>query len=178
MVHILAGIMSLLQYIEQCHDDKIERLSACLGCGRANPWCHGCYPRKSDRIHLPSESLNPIFIQRYYCSACHKTCSALPECIPPRRWYLWETQQTAILLFLLGYSAKSTEKKVNPSRHTIKRWVLWLISQFKLHKDTLCNYFSELGLFTDHITFWTNTFNKLSLSQAMRLCHVSGVSVP
>jgi transposase-like protein len=178
MVHILAEIMSLAQYNDQCHATQLDRLTNCLECGRANPWCHGCYSRKSDRMHLPDESLNPIFIQRYYCPGCGKTCSVLPECIPPRRWYLWETQQAAILLFLLGESARSIEKQVKPSRHTIKRWVSWLIVQFKLHKDTLCNHFPSLGCFTEPSSFWQPVFDKLSLSTAMRLCHAAGVSIP
>jgi transposase-like protein len=178
IVHILAGIMSLPQYVKQYHDDKAERLARCPGCGRANPRFHGCYSRKSDRINPPSESLNLIFIQRYYCPGCGKTCSVLPECIPPVRWYLWETQQAAILLFWLQGSARAVEKQITPSRHTIKRWVAWLIVQFKSHKNTLCTHFPSLGLLTDPIGFWKHVFDKLSLSTAMRLCHVAGVAIP
>ncbi len=178
MVHILAGIMSLLQYIEQCRADKISRLAYCPTCNRANPWCHGCYPRKSDRLNSLGESLNPVLIPRFYCPGCKKTCSVLPECIPPRRWYLWETQQEAMLLFLLGGSARAVEKQVKPSRHTIKRWVVWLMIQFKIHKDTLCSHFPSFGLFTEPVGFWIHVFDKLSLSTAMRLCHASGVAIP
>jgi len=79
---------------------------------------------------------------------------------------------------LLGGSAQAAEKQVKPSRHTIKRWVAWLISQFKLYKDALCTHFPELGLFTELIEFWKHVFDKLSLSKAMYLCHTSGVSMP
>jgi len=178
MMYILAGIMSLLQYVIEYNTDKLERLARCPGCGRAKPWYHGYYPRDSDRINPSSTSLNPIFIQRYYCPGCNKTCSVLPECIPPRRWYLWQAQQEAILLFLLGNSARAVEKKVKPSRHTIKRWVNRLSTQFKLHKDTLCNHFPSFGLFTQPDRFWIHVFNKLSLSTAMRLCHAAGVCIP
>ena len=178
IVHILAGIMSLPQYLEQYHNDKIDRLSHCPGCGRLNPWYHGCYPRKSDRINPPSESLNSIFIQRYYCPGCGKTCSVLPECIPSRRWYLWETQQAAILLFMLNGSARAVEQQVKPSRYTIKRWLAWLIVQFNLHKDALCTHFPSLGLLTEPVGFWRYVFDTLSLSTAMRLCHVAGISIP
>ena len=178
MVHILTGIMSLLQYIEQYQNGQIDRLAHCLGCGRANPWFHGCYPRKSDRINSPGESLNPVLIQRYYCPGCKKTCSVLPECIPPRRWYLWQTQQIAVLLLLLGGNARATERQVKPSRHTIKRWVSRLMVQFRAHKDVLCTHFSFFGLFTEPVSFWTHVFNQLSLSTAMRICHVAGVSIP
>lgn len=178
MMYIMAGIMSLLQYVEQCHDDKIKRLASCGCCGRANPWGHGCYPRKSDRINSASESLNFIFIPRYYCPGCRKTCSVLPECIPPRRWYLWETQQAAILQFFLEGSARAVEKKVKPSRHTITRWVAWIIVQYYSYKDALCTQFPSFGLLTEPVAFWRHVFDKVSLSTAMRLCHVAGVSIP
>lgn len=174
---ILTGILSLIQYKIEYNQNNFQ-LTRCLCCGKSNPWRHGTYSRESDRINPSNESLNSILIQRYYCPNCGKTCSVLPECIPPRRWYLWETQQTAILMFLLGNSARAIEKNVKPSRHTIKRWAVWLITQFKVHKDVLCNYNPSFGLFIEHINFWKAVFDKLSLSTAMRLCHVSGVSIP
>lgn len=177
MVAILAGILSLLQYTEQ-YRDETARLAHCPGCHRANPWRHGCYPRKPDRLNPTGKSHNPVLIPRFYCPGCKKTCSLLPECIPPRRWYLWETQQAAMLLFLLGNSARSVGKQVKPSRHTIKRWVAWLITQFKMYKDALCTHFPSFGLFIEPVSFWKHVFDKLPLSTAMRICHVSGVAVP
>jgi len=177
MPWILSGILSLIQYKIEL-DQGNCRLKQCACCGRSNPWRHGCYSRDADRINPSSESLNPILIQRYYCPDCGKTFSVLPECIPPRRWYLWETQQATILLFLLNRSARATEKQVKPSRYTIKRWVAWIVTQFKLHKDVLCNRFPSFGLFIEPADFWRHVFNQLPLSTAMRLCHVAGVSVP
>ncbi|OGV41826.1 MAG: hypothetical protein A3F46_03175 [Legionellales bacterium RIFCSPHIGHO2_12_FULL_42_9] len=179
MPHILPGIMTLIQYKNEIEHQLAEksRPECCEHCGKLKPWYHGAYPRKAGRSDADA-SLNPIQIQRYYCRDCRKTMSVLPECIPPYRWYLWETQQAAILLFLLGSSARAAEKQVKPSRHTIKRWVSWLIVQFKLHKDVLCTHLPVLGLFTDPVSFWKSAFNKLPLNQAMRLCHVSGVSIP
>lgn len=177
MVYIVPGILSLNQYIyEQCPLRK--QAMSCTGCGRLKPWCHGCYRRQSDRYNPSNTSLNPILIQRYYCPGCGITFSVLPECIPPRRWYLWETQQAAIVLILLGQSARAAEQQVKPSRHTIKRWVAWIMTQFALHKDILCSHFSSFGLFTEPVGFWKHVFDTLLLSTAMRLCHVSGVSIP
>lgn len=180
MFSILAGILSLIQYKTEAESGLTEaiRLERCECCGRANPWRHGSYPRESDRINCSSLTLNPVFIQRFYCPECGKTCSALPECIPPRRWYLWETQQEAILLFLLGNSARHVEQQVKPSRHTIKRWIAWIVTQFKVYKDALCTHFSCVGLFTEPVSFWKHVFEKLSLRTAMRLCHISGVAIP
>lgn len=180
MFDILAGLTTLIQYknIAGYSLDAILRPAQCPSCCKSNPWRHGTYTRESDRINPSSESLNSILIHRYYCPGCGKTCSALPECIPPRRWYLWETQQAAILLFLLEGSAQAVEKLVKPSRHTITRWVAWLITQFNLHKDVLCSHFPAFGLFTEPTGFWKHVFSKLSLSAAMRLCHVAGISIP
>ncbi len=176
-MHILAGILSLSQYVTQTHENKIERMMICP-CGRAHPWRHGDYARSSDRLNSSEKSLNPIFIQRYYCPGCRKTCSALPECIAPWRWYLWETQQEAIFLMLLGQSAYAVEKQMKPSRYTLARWLAWIMSQFSLIKDTLCVHFPDLGIFTKPFDFWQALFKKISLATAMRLCHLSGVSVP
>ena len=179
MLHILPEILSLIQYKNDVEHPSKEKLrpAQCENCGQLNPWCHGNYSRKSGR-NDGDAALNPMLIQRYYCSACKKTMSALPECIPPRRLYLWETQQTAILLMLLGSSARAVAKQIKPSRHTIKRWFAWLIVQFRLHKDALSSHFSSLGLFIEPVSFWKHVFEKFPLSTAMRLCHVSGVTIP
>jgi hypothetical protein len=83
-----------------------------------------------------------------------------------------------MLLFFSNNSARAVEKQVKPSRHTIKRWIAWIMAQFNVHKDALCNHFPSLGLFTDPFPFWAHVFDKLSLSTAMRLCHISGVTIP
>ncbi len=180
MFSILAGFLSLIQYKTEVEKDLREKFrpKKCVYCGRKTPWRHGPYIRNSDRLNRSCDSLNPIFIQRYYCSDCGKTMSVLPECIPPRRWYLWETQQEAVLLLFLGSSARSVEQQVKPSRHTIKRWAAWLIAQFKIYKDALSSHFPSLGLFPEPIGFWAHVFEKLSLATVMRLCHVSGVAIP
>ena len=178
MRHILPGILSLIQYKNdiECRLEENLRPERCECCGKLKPWRHGDYPRKAGRDD--DATLNPIKIQRYYCSTCKKTMSVLPECIPPRRWYLWKTQQAAILLLLSIGSARSVEKQTKPSRHTIKRWLAWLITQFKVHKDALCSHFPFFGRYTEPMRFWVHVFEQLPLSTAMRLCHVSGVSIP
>jgi DNA-directed RNA polymerase subunit N (RpoN/RPB10) len=179
MVHIVAGILSLVQYLQSFGEVPSQlRLERCLCCGRANPRLHGHYPRKTDRSWKPGESLNPILIQRYFCPGCLRTCSVLPECIPPRRWYLWEVQQIALLLLLAGKSAYAAAKEIVPSRYTISRWTTELTEQFHLHKDVLCGHFIDLGRNISLSGFWQACLNKMPLSQAMRLCHVAGVPVP
>jgi transposase-like protein len=75
MFSILAGILSLIQYKAEVEIDLREefRPQQCAYCGRENPWRHGPYMRNPDRINRSCDSLNPIFIQRYYCPDCGKT---------------------------------------------------------------------------------------------------------
>jgi transposase-like protein len=179
MALIVAGMSSLIQYLSEIKLDlKIPRPERCLCCGKSGLWLHGSYPRKADRSCGISRSLNPIFIQRFFCSNCRRTCSALPECIPPRRWYLWEVQQAALVLLLVGKSLYAAAKEVTPSRHTLGRWLKRFREQFFHHKDALCNYKADLGRTTGFSDFWQASLKELSLAQVMRLCHASGVPVP
>ena len=179
MAGILADIFSLIQYSESFRDkSKLNRLDRCLCCGSARPQLHGCYPRKADRSGTCNESLNPILIQRYYCSACQRTCSVLPECLPPLRWYLWVVQQAALVLLLAGKSLRAIAQEVMPSRRTIGRWINRFKEQFRLHKDALCSHTADLGRATGFADFWQACLDQISLAQAMRLCHVAGVTIP
>ena len=177
---ILAGITSLLQYLNLFVEQKSiwSHPRCCPSCGKSGLWLHGCYPRKANRSDNQDQLSNPISIQRYYCPACRKTCSLLPECLPPRRWYLWEVQQSALILVFSGLSFNAAAKKVAPSRHTISRWAARLTEQFRLHKDILCGHIIDLGQRTGVHDFWQACLNKISLAQAMRLCHVAGEIVP
>ncbi len=58
-------------------------------------WCHGCYYRKPDRNNISQYSKNDLAVLRFKCTEedCGRTCSALPECFAPRRWYLWINEQ-------------------------------------------------------------------------------------
>lgn len=178
MVAILADILLLIQY-QQLHlnDPEKLRLERCPCCGGANPHRHGGYPRKADRTHA-GESINPVIIQRYYCPTCHRTSSALPECLPPHRWYLWDIQQMAISLLLSGMSVRAVASKVMPSRRTISRWINRLQEQWLIHKDALCSHVIHLGRAAGYAEFWRNCFECFTFAKAMRLCAVAGVVIP
>lgn len=179
MVGILSDILSLIQYQQLTKEgESAYRLEQCLCCGKANPHRHGSYPRKGDRSSGNDSSLNPIYIQRYYCPACQRTCSVLPECMPPHRWYVWEIQQRALLLFFVGMSLRAIAQQIAPSRHTITRWINRFKEQLHFHKDVLCNHLADLGRTIGFADFWQASFYHFSLAQAMRLCHVAGVPVP
>jgi transposase-like protein len=178
-LHIIAGILSLAQHIRTINDKLLQpRLKYCLCCGKANPRLHGSYHRKADRSGNQDESLNPVYIQRYYCTDCRRTCSVLPECMPPRRWYLWETQQATLVLVLSGKSLRAIARESLPSRHTIGRWVSRLKVQFHLHKDALCQHIADLGRTTGLADFWQACFSEITLSKAMCLCYAAGVPIP
>ena len=100
MTIILPNIFSLLQHIETLRKEpESYRPKRCPGCRHTTIWCHGCYTRKADE----NDTLNPVPIPRFYCPECDSTCSVLPECIPPRSWYLWKVVSFCIgILSLLN----------------------------------------------------------------------------
>lgn len=103
---ILSGFDCLNQHIKQLNEDPdCYRPSRCPSCGKAGLWCHGRYPRWPGR-NLDDRHLNPVFIPRFICPECGKTCSVLPECIPPRRWYLWAIQQMVLSAIVVGRSIR------------------------------------------------------------------------
>lgn len=178
-MHIVANILSLVQHKKTLIETPERyRSSCCPYCGKAGLWPHGTYPRKADRESGAGESLNPILIPRFFCPSCQKTCSTLPECLPPKRWYLWEIQQVALLAVLMGKSLSAIAKELLPSRQTVQRWNTRFAEQFHLHKDVLCNLFFELGQAVEFGGFWQTFFNQRPLSTGMRLCHVAGVPIP
>jgi transposase-like protein len=180
MVRILSNIITLAQYItvilERSFDFDQERI--CPSCGKQGLWRHGCYARKADRSTASDLSLNPLQIQRYYCPNCQKTCSILPECLPPRRWYLWKVQQVALILLLAGKSLRSTARSMMPSRRTLSRWINRFREQLLFHKAALCTHIIEVGPTISLADFWQACLSHCSLAKAMQLCHVAGVSVP
>jgi len=179
VIHILADVVLLIQYLNLLKDpSELCHLEKCPCCGKSGPWHHGGYTRQADRINPSSDSLNPVFIQRYYCPACKKTCSVLPECISPQRWYLWEIQQMALMLCLTGSSICTVSKKILPSRQTISRWIKHFKEQFRAHKDVLTNHVIALGHTDNMADFWPAVFEIMCLGKAMRLCHMAGVMIP
>jgi transposase-like protein len=179
MIFIMSDIISLIQHTKLMQEQpELYSLACCPFCGKADPWRHGCYYRKSDRSSTPEQSLNPVPIQRSYCPNCTKTSSVLPECIPHRRWYLWDLQEIALLLMLGGESLRAIAKEMLPSRRTLARWRNRFAAQFRLHKDTLCNLRVDLGRTSGLADFWKACLDEITLAKSMLICHVEGVFVP
>jgi transposase-like protein len=129
MCHIIPNILTLVQAKYNLLYEKVDK---CEHCNKLNPWKHGTRTRKTDRESPSAESLNPINIQRYYCTGCNKTFSSIPECISPRRWYSWIAQQVVLMLFISGKSPYAIAKKCKPSYKTIKRWLARADDQCKI----------------------------------------------
>ena len=121
---MLPGIDTLGQHLEQLQlDPESYRPEVCPHCGKAGLWIHGTYKRKCDREGVGEACLNPIPIPRFYCPDCHHICSVLPECIAPRRWYLWVIQQMAIIWHLAGVSFAKIAERIAPHEDSVwRRW--------------------------------------------------------
>ena len=165
MFSIVADIVSLLQHKNTLETQpEVYAIRQCLYCGKLGTWCHGFRARKADRENIDK---NPVSILRMYCPHCHHTFSVLPECIPPKRWHLWETQQKALALFLTGMSFLKISKKLSPSRWTISRWICQWKQTFSQQSMHLKSYDSTLGYCVSFEKFWSALLEKMSLSKAM-----------
>ena len=168
MDRILASITSLEQHAQAlAQNSEAYRPTACPHCHRSGLWRHGCYHRKADRGAGSDESLNPVAVLRFLCRACERTCSRLPACIAPRRWYDWAVQQVVLLLVLGGCSVHRCAVCASRDRHTVRRWRDWLRDRGERFAFFLRSRFPELGRVADHASFWRNVIDKLSLQQAI-----------
>lgn len=179
MSRIVPDIDSLEQHLYELefHPERY-RPACCPQCGLNSLWCHGYYYRKADREQRERERLDPVPIPRYYCKPCAKTCSRLPSCVPPHRWYLWAVQQSMLVLLLSGFSLRKAARTCGPGRRTISRWFQWLESQFTQHSFFLRNRMPELGRFVSVKPFWSACFEQMSLAGAMVWLDQDGVVIP
>ena len=180
MPNILSGIHSLVQHLEHLEATPGDyRPECCLHCGKAGVWCHGAYTRKADRDNPTHSSLNPIRIPRFFCRHCQRTCSTLPECVPPRRWYLWTIQQAVLWLLCTGHSLAQVSAQVSPCESTLWRWWRRWQGRFAVHAWHLRNRFGDLGRASGDVrSFWRACLAQQSLSSAMVLLHGAGVVIP
>lgn len=179
MTLILPGVLSLLQHSANLRRNPESYRPRKCPCGHAKVWCHGCYTRKADRTDLCETSFNPVPILRFYCPDCRATCSVLPECIPPRSWYLWKMRQIIFLLLLagnsIGHTVRSSGNRV--ARTTIKRWWNCFRGQFTLFSFHLRVHLPWLGRHDEFSDFWTTLLAVRPLSSVMYLLHQEGVTV-
>ena len=169
MHRILASVTTLEQHLIAiaATTGDIYRPAACPHCRVAGLWCHGCYYRKADRENDASESLNPVPVPRYLCPPCGRTCSRLPLCIAPRRWYNWAMQQVVLALLLVGCSVHQCCRHTCRARSTVRRWRDWLGSRSDSFSFFLRSRFPEFGRHADRNAFWRHVIEGMSLAVAM-----------
>ncbi|MBN6739336.1 hypothetical protein JKG47_02035 [Acidithiobacillus sp. MC6.1] len=150
MSRIVAGISTLKHHRDAlAQDPERYRPVQCPHCGLGHPWHHGHYTRKADRTVSGRE--NPVPIPRFFCRSCGHTCSRLPSCIAPRRWYGWALQQMVLLLLWTGlsfYAIRSLPPLLDtlpPCRSTCRRWWRWLAGRSISFESALRSAFPELG---------------------------------
>lgn len=179
MRSIIPDIHDLMQHLKTISSShKVYRPEQCPSCGLDSLWNHGAYSRKSDRENPPGKSLNPVTIPRFYCPGCGHTCSVLPECIPPKRWYLWAIQQAALIMVLSGSSYRKVSHALPVSRHTVSRWVMQLHEQFNEHIFQLKSKLPWLGRFVEFNDAWQALLEHTRLSTIMLWLNYMGVIVP
>lgn len=179
MSRILPSIGTLVQHLSAlANQPELYRPSRCPHCGKGNLWCHGYYYRKSDRVQREEDRLDPVPIPRYYCQSCARSCSRLPSCIAPHRWYLWGTQQSVIVLLLQDFSFRKVASQCLPGRRTISRWWHRLETVFTEQCFYLRNRFPALGHHADLSSFWIACLEAMSLADAMAWLDRDGVVIP
>ena len=170
MRRIVASIACLEQHVEAVHETPgLYRPPCCPHCGIKVVWQHGFYYRKADRRTQSKESLNPVPIRRYCCSVCRLTCSRLPLCIAPRRWYDWAVQQSVLIQLLNGFSRRECARGAAPSRHTVARWWHWLQERTAHFEFHLRARDPELGRVAGFAAVWAKVFESLGLARAMAI---------
>lgn len=173
---IISNILSLEQYITGLSQAPHEfKPKDCPYCHKKNLWSHGRYHRKADRRACPT--LNPIPILRFFCHYCRRTCSLLPECIAPRRWYLWKEQEDCLKARFNGFSIQSIARRFLPSRQTIRRWLHWAFDWFEEFRMELQSRFPSLGYESEALEWWKKLLEKISLSTTMRILRNIGINV-
>ena len=179
---ILSGILTLDQhlsaYIEAPSPYRPER---CPHCGCAGLWCHGSYSRQAA---CENGHDIPVPIQRFFCPPCERTCSVLPEYIPPKRWYHWALQKMVLSLLLTGMSLLGVWQVLfdrtpwAPSLSTVQRWWHRLKQSYPQQRLHLCSLLPELGRTINVIDFWQTCLHKMPLSSAMNALHRAGICIP
>jgi len=110
MFRMLPGIETLAQHQKLLRDNSdAYRPERCPHCRKGGMHHHGYYERNTPRGEGPAFRLGPLFILRFYCPNCRRTCSRLPACLSPRRQYWWATQQAVLVRLMKGVSLARSE---------------------------------------------------------------------
>jgi hypothetical protein len=168
MRRIVIGITSLEQHLQTLSQNpEVYRPPSCPDCGFGRLWAHGDYKRKADRSNVSEGNLNPIPIPRYRCAGCKVTCSRVPECIAPKRWYSWAVQAVCLLAVMRGVASECDASLRSPARRTIGRWWRWLQKRGPVFRFHLSSRFAEFGRVGEALDYWCHVVDTMGLSRAM-----------
>ena len=169
MRRIIIGITSLEQHLQTLSENReVYRPHLCPHCGFGKLWDHGNYDRKADRISVGKENMNPIPIPRYLCAGCERTCSRVPECIAPRRWYNWIVQAVYLRAVMRETQPEGeASASSHPTRRTIQRWWNWLRECGPVFRFHLSSRFAEFGRVGEALDYWCHVVDTMGLSRAM-----------
>ena len=179
MCRILAELTTLDQHLRMLDSDPASyRPEHCLHCGHSGLWAHGVYCRAGDKTTGSTHRKTRIPIPRFFCPPCGRTCSRVPACLAPRRWYPWWVQAMVLQMLLLGFSQRSTAKESGLDRRTVGRWWGWLQAHYSRFSFHLRSHFADLGRHADVPAFWSACLSRPGLAGAMAtLCRLQ-VCVP
>ena len=168
MLRIVMGITSLAQHVQTLSENRqIYRPISCPRCGFGTLWAHGSYDRKADRMGVGQGNLNPIPMPRYLCAGCEGTCSRVPECIAPRRWYNWIVQAVYLRAVMREAQPEGEASASHPTRRTIQRWWNWLRECGPVFRFHLSSRFAEVGRVGGECDYWCHVIETMGLSRAM-----------
>ena len=179
MSRIVPQIVTLSQHLQTLKFEPFRyRPLCCPFCGLAGKLhSHGVYFRKANRQREPDvPSFVPI--PRFLCASCKRSCSRLPECLPPRRWYPWVIQHALLTVLLMGDSLRKAARLVDVARQTGRRWWAWLKARSDLFAFHLKDRFPDWGRMADFSGFWLHGLFDEPLSSMMAFLDQEGVIVP
>ena len=176
MYRIVPAIASLEQHLQTLiWNPELYRPVRCQHGGRGSPWGHGHYERKADR---GKGVLNPVQVPRFLCPGCKRSCSRLPACIAPRRWYDWAMQQAVVLSVLMGQSLRACARSHGVDRRTVGRWWRWLQARSEVFSFHLRSHWIEWGRAVDWRGFWSLGLSQQPLRDLMAWLDSQGLDVP
>ena len=179
MTRILPEIATLEQHQQQVlNDPDAYRPPCCPHCGKSGLHHHGYYERNAPKGEGIAFLLRALFILRFFCPGCRRSCSRLPGCLSPRRHYWWKSQQEVLELLIAGHSIYEVAQQKWPYYRTVRRWWKRLETCFEQHALSLRSRFPDLGRSVDWKDFWSQSFSIMSLAQAMGWLDHDGVYVP
>ena len=168
MHRIVASVTTLAQHLLLLAEEPERyRPAVCPHCGVAKPSRHGYYERKAVRSIALAVASDPIPVPRFRCRGCSRTCSRLPACLAPRRWYGWEAQQVLLLWLSAGGSLRAAAGHCKIDQHTARRWRDWLVQRGELFAFYLRSRFADWGRAPDMTQFWRTTLVERSLQTLM-----------